>query len=277
VDIMDSKITMSKGVYIKSLEHRMNLSKSLKGRKLSEEHIRKISLSRRGNKYHLGKEHSEETKQKISISKKGCIPWNKGKKGIMKAWNKGKKNIYSNEQRKNISDTLKRKFSTGEIVHPFKGKKHSQETIKKIRKTKIKQYKENPEIIKKIKQARAKQIFPMKDSSIEVKIQNFLKQFHLEFYTHQYMHINHGYQCDIFIPRQETEGVLISKKTVIECDGCYWHGCPTCNLRPHKNLKKQKRKDKLRTKELQEKGYNVIRLWGHEIKSMSLKNFKEGF
>ena len=35
---------MPKGVYFKTEEHRANISKSLKGRKLSEEHINLISL-----------------------------------------------------------------------------------------------------------------------------------------------------------------------------------------------------------------------------------------
>lgn len=38
-------------------------------------------------------------------------PWNKGKKGVQKVWNKGKTGIYTEEQRKKISTSL-RKTST---------------------------------------------------------------------------------------------------------------------------------------------------------------------
>lgn len=44
-----------------------------KGKKLSKEHCRNLSLSHIGNpSYWKGKKHSEETKKKISEAKKGC-------------------------------------------------------------------------------------------------------------------------------------------------------------------------------------------------------------
>lgn len=52
-----------------------NLARKLvnqKGKKLSEEHRRKLSLSRTGEKHFMyGKHHSEETKRKISLAHKG--------------------------------------------------------------------------------------------------------------------------------------------------------------------------------------------------------------
>ena len=104
------------------------------------------------------------------------------------------------------------------------------------------------------KERRAKQIFPMRDSNIEVKIQNFLKELGIEFFTHQYMkEIEHGYQCDILIP---------SMNLVIECDGDYWHKYPI-------GIKM----DYIHTKELIEKGFKVLRLWEHEIRIMNIENF----
>jgi very-short-patch-repair endonuclease/transposase len=109
---------------------------------------------------------------------------------------------------------------------------------------------------RKMKLARAKYVFPIKDTKIEVKIQNFLKNLGIEFYTHQYIkEIEHSYQCDIMIPVQKG----INQKTIIECDGDYWHDYPN-----------GKEKDHLRTKELQEKGWRVIRLWEREIKRLKL-------
>ena len=130
-------------------------------------------------------------------------------------------------------------------------------------------------MIKFAKERREKIIFPLQDTLIEIKIQNFLRTLHIEFITHYYIsEITNSYQCDIFIPKQETEGVIVHKKTIIECDGCYWHGCSVCNKIISEPQKKQIEKDKTRTKELQEKGYRVIRLIEHEIKKMNLNYLK---
>lgn len=124
----------------------------------------------------------------------------------------------------------------------------------------------------KRKEHRSKQIFPLKDSSIEVKIQNFLKILHTEFATHYYIsEINNKYRCDIFIPEQEG----ISQKTIIECDGCYWHGCRICNKQLNKHQKKQIKRDEQRTKDLLNKGYRVIRLLEHDINQIELNNFEK--
>jgi len=107
-----------------------------------------------------------------------------------------------------------------------------------------------------IRCARAKQITPKRDTSIEIKIQNFLKQLEIDFMTHQYIKdIEHGYQCDIFIP---------SMNLVIECDGNYWHKYPTGTDIDH-----------IRTSELISKGFRVLRLWEFEINEMTIDKFKE--
>ncbi len=115
-------------------------------------------------------------------------------------------------------------------------------------------YKNTKEHNRRIKKARAKQILPVKDTSIEVKIQNFLKELGIEFFTHQYIKIEHGYQCDILIP---------SMNLVIECDGDYWHKYPIGNDLDH-----------IRTSELIKKGFKVLRLWEFEIKAMELNEFE---
>ena len=108
---------------------------------------------------------------------------------------------------------------------------------------------------KRLKLQRSKQIFPVKDTSIEVKIQNFLKQLGIEFFTHQCIKIKHGYQCDILIP-------VIN--LVIECDGDYWHKYPVGNDIDH-----------VRTKELIKKGFKVLRLWEFEINAMAINEFEK--
>ena len=107
-----------------------------------------------------------------------------------------------------------------------------------------------------MKESRKKQICPIKDTSIEVKIQEYLKLLGIDFFTHQYIkEIEHGYQCDILIPAMDL---------IIECDGDYWHKYPIGTDIDH-----------IRTKELIEKGFKVLRLWEREIKAMSLNEFKE--
>jgi G:T-mismatch repair DNA endonuclease (very short patch repair protein) len=230
-----------------------------------------------------GKHHSKETKLKLSKNHYG--------------------HIVSDNTRKKISNSLKHLYKIGERIPYFKGKtfKHTAETKQKIslanlghkhtsvtrekirlssfgRKVseetrkkmslKHKGYKHTTDAIEKMRIARAKAVFPVKDTSIEVKIQNFLKELNINFLTHKYINkIEHGYQCDILIP---------SVNLVIECDGDYWHG--NFNLYPNKkfkpNILKRINVDILRTKELKENGYNILRLWGSDINKMALEDFK---
>ena len=108
---------------------------------------------------------------------------------------------------------------------------------------------------KKIQLNRNRMIIPKKDTTIEIKTQNFLKQMGIEFYTHFWIgRIEHSYQCDILIP---------SMNLVIECEGDYWHKYPIGN-----DI------DKIRTSELIQKGFKVLRLWEHEIREMNLNSFE---
>jgi G:T-mismatch repair DNA endonuclease (very short patch repair protein) len=202
---------------------------------------------KKGHKVH----HSEETKLKMKPTqfKKGH-KINVGKKmpifGVKKAVESRKLN---NGYQSLINTTRKRML----------GKKY--EEIYGLEKT------------KELKEKRKLQILPIKDTLIEVKIQNYLKKLNIEFYTHQYMHIEHGYQCDIFLPIQNN----IFQKTIIECDGDYWHGNPLLYKEEELNekQKQQKERDIIRTKELIEKGYKVLRLWENKIKQIDLEELKE--
>ncbi len=116
---------------------------------------------------------------------------------------------------------------------------------------------------------RANLIFPKKDTKIEVKIQDYLKILGVSFFTHQYVsQIKHSYQCDIWIPIMNL---------IIECDGDYWHANPDRfkdeDLDEKQRL--QKERDTIRTKELIEQGFKILRLWEDEIKVMDLSEFKK--
>jgi len=261
--IRDEKGRFISGTYYSHWKGKSTWSKGLT--KETDERVKKTTEKNRGQiriktrgwheenrisdnpKGMLGKKASENTKKKMSESHKGHI----------------------------TTETTREK-----IRQAISGKKRPDMVGNQI----VKNYvKEHPEEILRLKEQRAKQIFPTKDTKIEQKIQDYLKLLHVEFITHNYMsEITHAYQCDILIPKQETEGVIIPHKTIIECDGCYWHNCPICNLplgesKLSERILEQKEKDKIRTKELIEKGYNVIRLWEHDIKVMELNDLKLKF
>lgn len=220
----------------------------------TEEHKLKLSLSQKGiprnyalgnknvlgNKFWLGKKHSLESIEKIREAGIGRTPWNKGLK-----------DIYSIEQRKKMSHH-KLKGRTFEEIY---GKEEAIRQ-KQMRREKLLGHHVNEKTRLAVKKNRTNQIFPKKDSKIELKIQNFLRQLGIEFYTHHYIkNIEHAYQCDILIP---------SMNAVIECDGNYWHAYPTGRDIDH-----------VRTKELIEKGFKVLRLWEYEINEMSINAFKD--
>lgn len=103
------------------------------------------------------------------------------------------------------------------------------------------------------------QVLPKKDSSIEIKIQNFLNKLNIKFIKHKWMDIKEGYQCDIFIPKQKN----IDNNIIIECFGDYWHKYP-----------RSREIDIRRCEQLRKKGYKVLVLWENEIKKMVLKDIK---
>ena len=89
-----------------------------------------------------GKKHSNESRKKMSEKAKGRTPWNKGKSGVQK---------HSAESNKKRSETLKgrirteefcQKVSNGKKGHKagMTGKKHSEETLQKMRDSALKRY-----------------------------------------------------------------------------------------------------------------------------------------
>lgn len=67
--------------------------------------------------------------------------------------------------------------------------------------------------------------------------------------------------------------VFPSKRVIVFCDGCFWHGCPTCNERPATNaafwsakIKSNKTRDRRVTRDLEQAGWTVLRYRGCEIR-----------
>lgn len=166
--------------------------------------------------------------------------WKKGVMQNKKAYKKGltKENDQSIfRQSVKVSKTLKKLYAEGKrtpVMGGFKnkGRKHTEETKKLIR------------------QKRLQQETPKKDTSIELKMQEHLCDLCLDFETDRVIDdIYHKYRCDIYVP---------DKNLVVECDGEYWHNYPH-----------GRRIDKIRTTEMLNKRYKVLRFWGSDIMNNS--------
>lgn len=266
--------------YVHSIETKLKISNSLKGIPKTIEHKKNMSLSQIGHitsektklkistnssKYWLGKHRSEDTKQKLRLSNLGK---KQTKETIEKIKNsrkgyrhseltiqkmKGHHRKISEKQKQQLRDNKER---GKKISNSLRGIPKSPEHRKKI-----------SEVRKQlIKEGKIVQKMPLQDTTIELKIQNFLKQLDIPYFSHYHINIEHAYPADFFIP---------SLKLVIESDGCYWHGCPNCNITPPKNINDIKIIDNQRTIEIKNKGYKIIRLWEHDIIKLNIEQFKE--
>lgn len=103
--------------------------------------------------------------------------------------------------------------------------------------------------------------YPLNDetSKYEIIAQQQLKDKGYKFK----IHVNLLGTPDIYIP---------DKNLLIFIDGCLFHNCPKCKLIPedktnlfYKRLRENRIRDNIITKELEKDGYNVIRIWTHDI------------
>ena len=104
-------------------EVRRHMSEGGKGKKLSDEHKRHISEATSGDRNGMyGKHHSVESKSKISQTRKERI--SSGEIVITQV-------VMTDEQKQKISDKAKARYKD-KTKHPMYGRKHSEETRKKI-------------------------------------------------------------------------------------------------------------------------------------------------
>lgn len=71
--------------------------------------------------------------------------------------------------------------------------------------------------------------------------------------------------------------VFTKRKIAIFIDGCFWHKCPKCFIKPETNRKfwnekieSNIKRDKIVNAKLKGKGWKVIRIWEHEIKNQKV-------
>lgn len=67
--------------------------------------------------------------------------------------------------------------------------------------------------------------------------------------------------------------VFREKKVAVFVDGCFWHGCPKCYIRPRQNQKfwdakfaTNHERDRKVNKALKAAGWKVLRIWEHELR-----------
>lgn len=94
------------------------------------------------------------------------------------------------------------------------------------------------------------------NTSIELKMKSILDAMKTNYlFQHPLEKIA---RVDFFLPEH---------KLVIQCDGCYWHGCPI-----HFPEMKTDNRDEIQDSKLTALGYKVIRFWEHEINNMIVLN-----
>ena len=67
--------------------------------------------------------------------------------------------------------------------------------------------------------------------------------------------------------------IFRDKKIAVFIDGCFWHGCPRCFIKPKSNVKywfakiaRNKDRSKEVNRELKSLGWTVLRFWEHSFK-----------
>lgn len=181
----------------------------------------------------LSKLHSKEAKKKQLKFLKEHPP----RKGL-KTSNETKIKMRLKKIGRKLTEEHKQKISDsgkGRIGW-WLGKKFSDE-----HKNKIKQALNMSAVRQRIVNARRRQVFPLKDTKIEVALQEELKNLNIDFQTH--------------IPIVGQPDIFIEPNICIFCDGDYWHSRP-----------KSKEHGAYVVSQLKESGYKVLRFWEHEIK-----------
>ena len=74
--------------------------------------------------------------------------------------------------------------------------------------------------------------------------------------------------------RVRPDFVFRSRRLVVFVDGCFWHGCPRHGTKPKGNaafwrakFRRNQKRDRRDTRNLRRAGWNVVRLWEHELRT----------
>ncbi|MBU0615618.1 MAG: very short patch repair endonuclease [Nanoarchaeota archaeon] len=181
--------------------------------------------------------------------KKGAAPWNKGTKGVMKAWNKGIK--LSDECKRKVSVATKKAMARPEVVQKVR-KTHFKKGTTPWNKNQTNVY--SKETIINIRKARLRQKFPKKNTNAEIALFEILKELNISFKKHK--PVKTICQSDAFV----------EPNIVLFADGDYWHCNPKFFLMPKSKAQiKNRTRDMRANSKLNKEGYQVIRLWEHDL------------
>lgn len=61
--------------------------------------------------------------------------------------------------------------------------------------------------------------------------------------------------------------IFLAPNTVLELNGCFWHGCLVCSNKTTSAQQAAIIKDARRVFVLRRQGYDVVTIWEHEVKS----------
>lgn len=74
--------------------------------------------------------------------------------------------------------------------------------------------------------------------------------------------------------------VFPGPRVAVFVDGCFWHGCPLHSTRPKSNaafwrekLAANQARDRLVTRTLRQRGWQVLRVWEHELAGSEAARF----
>ena len=142
--------------------------------------------------------------------------------------------IFTNTWRQNLSNSLLGYKQTEEHKH--------KQSLVMLGNQNALGYRHTKEAKQKIREKRWKQIFPPKDTYIEIQLQEALSECNIEYEKHK--------------PIIGQPDIFIKPNICIFADGKYWHTLPG-----------RQGYDMIVNNELRDLGYEVIRFWGSDIRN----------
>lgn len=191
---------------------------------------------RRMGDSHRGRTDSAETRAKKSASLRAL--WGSKIHPL-----KGR--TQSEDHKRKVAATVRARVARGDAA-PFQGRKHSEETLAKMRAS-ASSAEERMRRSERAKLQNAAAIRPNKPTAPELATRRRLQALGLEF-VEQFRLPGYPFVYDFAIP---------SRKLLIEVDGCYWHGCPSCREPGKEGHAVQ---DRRKTGVARKSGWNILRI-----------------